>query len=67
MHFTYDKFFEKIKEAGMTQPQLLKLGIVSGQTLNNMRHNGNVNTKTILAICEYFKCTPCDIMEFHAE
>ena len=33
-------------------------------SLYEMRHNRPVDLRVIDKICSYFKCQPCDIMEF---
>ena len=37
---------------------------VSKSTLNEMRKNNPVSLQIIDTLCSFFKCQPCDIMEF---
>lgn len=67
MHFTYNGLFKKLDESKIKIMDFRKECHIGGTTWNALRRNESVSTDTILKICEYFKCTPCDIMEFHAE
>ena len=41
--YTYDIFFQTIKEMNISQYDLLKNGIVDNRILNALKHNKNIN------------------------
>ena len=64
MPIKYDKLFGLMKERGLTTYKIRKEGIVSEGTLQNLRSNNPVNTKTIDIMCGELDCQPGDIMEY---
>lgn len=51
----------------ITPTALFKRLGISTQTLSVLKNNGSVSLSTIDKLCSYFKCQPCDIMEFLEE
>ena len=52
-----------LSDRGYTSPRLRSEKIISQQTLQNLRHGGNINTSTLNAICLILRCQPSDIIE----
>lgn len=63
-HISYVKLFRLLQSRNILQSDFIKGAKVSGATLQNMRHNGHVNTKTICNICDYLHVHPNDIMDW---
>ena len=66
MPVNYDKLFELMKKKGYKKYDLRKLGL-SPTIINRLVKNGDVNTSTIMRLCEILECQPGDIMEFAPE
>ena len=64
MKIFYGKLWVKCVEEGISKTALFSKVGLSTQTLNAMSNNNNVSLKTIDKLCSYFKCQPCDVMEF---
>lgn len=46
------------EETGISRPTLTRIANVPGY---------NTNTETVDALCKYFKCTPCELLQFIAD
>lgn len=62
MTVSYKKLFELMEEKGIKKYDLRKSGI-SPTIVNRLVKNGDVNTSTIIKLCELLMCQPGDIME----
>lgn len=62
MTISYKKLFELMEEKGVKKYDLRKNGI-SPTVVNRLVKNGDVNTSTIIKLCEILCCQPGDIME----
>lgn len=62
MTISYKKLFELMEEKGIKKYDLRKNGI-SPTVVNRLVKNGDVNTSTIIKLCEILGCQPGDIME----
>ena len=62
MTVSYRKLFELMKEKGIKKYDLRKSGI-SPTVVNRLVKNNDVNTSTIMRLCELLECQPGDIME----
>lgn len=52
-----------LADRGYNSPRLRAEKIISQQTLQNLRHGGNINTSTLNAICLILRCQPSDLIE----
>lgn len=64
MKVEFNRFFNKLKETGLTQKEFKDASGLSNGVINKLLHNQNINTATICKICDYFQCMPEDIMEW---
>lgn len=64
MKIEYTRLFSKLKENKITQKDFREHTGISGATMHNLLHNGNITTNTICKICDYFHCMPDEILEF---
>lgn len=55
-----------LADRGYNSPRLRNEKIISQQTLQNLRHGGNINTTTLNAICLILRCQPSDVIEIVA-
>lgn len=62
MTISYKKLFELMDAKGIKKYDLRKSGI-SPTIVNRLVKNGDVNTSTIIRLCELLSCQPGDIME----
>lgn len=62
MYVSYKKLFKLMEEKGIKKYDLRKSGI-SPTIVNRLVKNGDVNTSTIIKLCELLLCQPGDIME----
>lgn len=62
MTISYKKLFELMDSKGIKKYDLRKNGI-SPTVVNRLVKNGDVNTSTIIKLCELLDCQPGDIME----
>ena len=53
-----------MKEKGISQYKLLKLGI-DNRTLSYLKNNKNITIRTLEKLCDILDCTPNDIVSFH--
>ena len=58
----YDKFWETLKEKGISQYKLINEFHVSAGQLSRMRANQNINTHTVDMLCNIIGCNVEDIM-----
>ena len=62
MPVSYKKLFTLMGEKGIKKVDLRKSGI-SPTVVNRLVKNDDVNTSTIIKLCELLDCQPGDIME----
>ena len=60
---SYEPMFWYMKEHNISTYMLLKSGI-DNRTLNNLKHNKNINLFTAEKICKILRCNIEDIVEF---
>jgi len=60
----YDRFWNLIKEKGITQYQLDKEYGIAREQIHRLKHNKNLSMKTIDKICIALNCSITDIMEY---
>ncbi len=63
MYITYEKLWKLLLEKHLTKTDLLSLCGFSSRTLSKLSKNENVNSDTLLKICEALDCDITDIME----
>ncbi len=61
---SYKPFWDTMKAKGMTQYRLIKYHGVDNQLLCQLRHGGNITTKTLERLCRILECKVEDIVEF---
>ena len=65
MAFKYDRFFDLLKQKGITTYKIRKDKLLSQASLTKMRSGeGIIDTRTLEHICALLQCQPCDIMEY---
>lgn len=66
MPIIYNKLHAMLKLRGTTLYKLNKAGVIGGKTKEVLfgRAEGNINVKTIEALCEVLDCQPGDLMEY---
>ncbi len=62
LKISYDKLFELMKIKGIKKIDLRNAGL-SPTVVDRLVKNKNVNTSTIVRLCEILDCQPNDIME----
>lgn len=63
MYITYEKLWKLLVDKHLTKTDLLSLCGISSRTLSKLSKNENVNSDTLLKICEALDCGIADIME----
>ena len=61
---SYIPLWETLKEKGISQYQLLQLG-VDKHTLQNLRDNKSITMNTLEYICNVLGCKPNDVVDFN--
>ena len=62
----YEKLWEKMKEAEITQYRLQKEGF-SNSTITRLKRNETVSTETIDRLCRLLQCDVGEIREYREE
>jgi len=60
----YDKLWQAMKTAGISQYRLIKEYKISNGQLDRLRKNSNVNTHTLNQLCAILHCRLEDIAEY---
>ena len=55
--------FELLKERGYNQARIQKSGLLSGQTMQNIKAGKSITLETLNRICIMCRCQPSDIIE----
>jgi DNA-binding Xre family transcriptional regulator len=63
MPVSYKRLFELMQNKGVKKYDLRKQGI-SPTIVDRLVKNSDVNTSTIIRLCEILDCQPGDIMEY---
>ena len=65
MSISYRKLLKLLEETKTNNYTLTKKYRVIGQaTWTKLQNGGHIDTRTINALCTYFKCQPGDILEW---
>lgn len=65
--YTYDIFFQTIKEMNITQYDLLKNGILDNRILNALKHNKNITLNSIDKLCNALHIQPNQVFTYTYE
>lgn len=60
----YKNVLKLLKQAGYNTTTIMRDKLLSQVTLDALRHNRPVNTKTIDTICKLAKCQPGDFLMY---
>ena len=63
----YDKLWETMKHAGITQYALIRTYHVSPGQITRLKRNESVSTHTIGMFCEILHCRVEDVMEYRED
>ena len=63
MAVSYKKLWKLLIDKDMKKKDLIELAGISNYTLNRLTRSENVNTNTLVKICDALDCQLCDIME----
>lgn len=63
MYISYEKLWKLLIDKHITKTDLISLCGISSRTLTKLSKNQNVNSDTLLRICEALDCDLTDIME----
>lgn len=63
MYISYAKLWKLLLDKGMKKTDLIDLCKISSRTLSKLSKNENVNTDTLLSICNALDCELSEIME----
>ena len=66
MTISYRKLFTLMEQKGIKKFDLRKMGL-SPTIVDRFVKNGDVNTSTIMRLCEILDCQPGDIMEYEPD
>lgn len=64
---SYERLFNKLKEAGVSSYKLRKMDdpIIAQATLTRLKKGvGGIDNNTLDRLCKYFNCQPGDLMEY---
>lgn len=64
MTVNYGKLWQLCVERDIKPSKLIDDGVVGKSTVYEMQKNSPVSLQVVDKLCSYFKCQPCDIMEF---
>lgn len=68
MGIKYDKLLAKLEARGETSYTMTKKNKIIGQaTWKKLHEGGDIDTRTISALCEYLDCQPGDLLEYVKE
>ena len=64
----YDKLLQMLEARGETSYTMTKKNKIIGQaTWKKLHEGGDIDTRTIGALCDYLDCQPGDILEYVKE
>ena len=63
MNVSYKKLWKLLIDRDMKKKELAAAANISTYTINKLNRGENVNTDTLISICEVLGCTFYDIME----
>lgn len=63
MAISYKRLWKLLIDKDLKKKDLVQLADISGYTINRLTKNENVNTETLVKICNALNCSIEDIME----
>ena len=63
MAVSYKRLWKLLIDKDLKKKDLVQLADISGYTINRLTKNKNVNTETLVKICNALNCSIEDIME----
>lgn len=63
MAVSYKRLWKLLIDRDLKKKDLVQLADISGYTINRLTKNENVNTETLVKICNALNCSIEDIME----
>lgn len=63
MAVSYKRLWKLLIDKDLKKKDLVQLADISGYTINRLTKNENVNTETLVKICNALNCSIEDIME----
>lgn len=63
----YNHVIEKLADAGYTAYRIQQEKLISGSTLDRLRHNGPISTETLNVICGLCQCQPGDLLSWEPD
>lgn len=67
MGIKYEKMLQIFQERGITSYTMKKEKIIGQATWKKIQEGGDIDTRTIGALCEYLNCQPGDLLEYEKE
>lgn len=61
---SYEKLIKKLEEEHITTYTIKKNRIIGQATWKKIHEGGDIDTRTINALCKHLKCQPGDILEY---
>lgn len=65
--YSFDIFFQTIKEKNISQYDLLKNGIIDNRMLNALKHNKNITLNSIDKLCNALHIQPNQVFTYTYE
>ena len=63
MAVSYKRLWKLLIDKDLKKKDLVQLADISGYTINRLTKNENVNTETLVKVCNALNCSIEDIME----
>ncbi|MGL6198609.1 MAG: helix-turn-helix domain-containing protein [Lachnospiraceae bacterium] len=60
----FDKALKLLEEKGFTTYRIRKENIISQSALQKLKKGGDIDTRTIVRLCDALQCQPGDLMEY---
>lgn len=64
MGISYDKMLKLFQERGITSYTMKKEKIIGQATWKKIQEGGNIDTKSLGALCGFLDCQPGDLLEW---
>ena len=61
---SYEPLWATMKSKGITTYALIYTYGINPRTINNLKHNKNINMETLERLCRILQCTPDMVVEF---
>ena len=64
MAIKYEKLIKMLQDRGITSYTVKKAGTIGQATWKKIQQGGNIDTRTINALCRLLDCQPGDLLEY---